>query len=73
MNSERFAALIQNNPDNEMFRFSYGEALFSEKRFHDCLVHLEKCVSKKPDWMIPHILLGKALIALDRKEEAISP
>ncbi len=71
MSSERFAPLIQSNPDNEMFRFSYGEALFSEEKFQECLEHLEFCVAKKKDWMIPHILLRKALIATDRKTDAI--
>ena len=72
MNSERFATFTLSNPDNEMFRFSYGEALFEEENYQECLEHLEFCVSKKPDWMIPHILLGKAYIALDRKSDAIS-
>lgn len=71
MSSERFAPLIQSNPDNEMFRFSYGEALFTEEKYQECLEHLEFCVAKKSDWMIPHILLGKALVALDRKLDAV--
>ncbi|MBH53147.1 MAG: molecular chaperone DnaJ [Opitutaceae bacterium] len=71
MSSERFATLIQVNQENELFRFSYGEALFDEGKFEDCLSHLEFCVGKKSDWMIPQILLGKAMIALNRKEEAI--
>ena len=54
-----------------MFRFSYGEALFNEDKYEACLEHLELCIRKKPDWMIPHILLGKAYVALDRKDEAI--
>jgi predicted Zn-dependent protease len=71
MNSGRFANLTQSNPDNEMFRFSYGEALFEETKYQACIEHLEFCVGKVPDWMIPHILLGKAYIALDRKSDAI--
>ncbi len=54
-----------------MFRFSYGEALFTEEKFEACLEHLEFCVAQKSNWMIPHILLGKALIALNRKSEAV--
>ncbi|MCB1122551.1 MAG: molecular chaperone DnaJ, partial [Verrucomicrobiae bacterium] len=59
------------NPENQMFRFSYGEALYGEERYEECLEHLQFCISRKDDWMIPNILLGKALIALDKKEEAI--
>lgn len=71
MSSERFAPLIHSNPDNEMFRFSYGEALFDENKYQECVEHLERCIQKKPDWMIPHILLGKAQLALGRQDEAI--
>ena len=71
MNSERIASLLQLDPENTMFRFSYGEALFDEKNYANCLKHLEFCVEKKSDWMIPHILLGKALIAMERNAEAI--
>lgn len=71
MSAERFASLVQSNPDNEMFRFSYGEALFDEKRYRECLEPLQFCLQKKQDWMIPHILLGKAFLALGQKEKAI--
>lgn len=71
MGSERFASLIQSNPDNEMFRFSYGESLFDEENYQACVEHLRFCIQKKPDWMIPQILLGKAFIALNQKEEAV--
>jgi len=71
MSLERFAGLIQADPDNELFRFSYGEALFDEGKFEECLSHLEFCVRKKSDWLIPQILLGKTMITLNRKKEAI--
>ena len=71
MNSDRFATLVQSNPENAMFRFSYGEALFAENKFEDCIEHLRFCVADKNDWMLPHILLGKALIAINQKKEAI--
>lgn len=71
MNSDRFASLVKTNPENEMFRFSYGEALFVEERYDECLEHLEYCISRNGDWMIPHILLGKAMIALGTHKEAV--
>jgi tetratricopeptide (TPR) repeat protein len=72
MSSDRFALLIQSNPENEMFRFSYGEALFDEEKYQESLEHLQRCIDKKPNWMIPHILLGKAHLALGNKTEAVS-
>ncbi|MDA0346946.1 MAG: molecular chaperone DnaJ [Verrucomicrobia bacterium] len=71
MSSERFATLIQSNPENEMFRFSYGEALFEEEKYQESLEHLQLCIDRKPNWMIPHILLGKAYIALGNRAKAM--
>ena len=36
----------------------------------DAVEHLQFCANKKADWMMPRILLGKALIGLGRKSEA---
>ncbi len=70
MRSQQFAALVAQQPDNELFRFSLAQALLTENRPADALEHLEKCAGRKPDWMMPRILLGKALLALGRKAEA---
>jgi predicted Zn-dependent protease len=68
--SEQFAALVAKQPDNELFRFSLAQALLAENRPADALEHLEFCAHKKADWMMPRILLGKALAGLNRKTEA---
>jgi len=68
--SPQFAALVARQPDNELFRFSLAQALLNENRPADALEHLTACASKKPDWMMPRILLGKALLGLGRKAEA---
>ena len=68
--STQFAALVVSQPDNELFRFSLAQALLSERRPADALEHLEKFAAKKPYWMMPRILLGKALAGLGRKTEA---
>ncbi len=68
--SEQFAALVARQPDNELFRFSLAQALLAENRAADALPHLESCAGKKPDWMMPRILLGKTLLGLGRKDEA---
>ena len=70
MRSERFAALVAQQPDNELFRFSLAQALLAEDRPADAREHLQFCATKKADWMLPRILLGKALIELGRKSEA---
>jgi predicted Zn-dependent protease len=70
--SEQFAALVAQQPDNELFRFSLAQALLAENRSADAIEHLVKCSLEKADWMMPRILLGKALIGLHRRTEAKS-
>ena len=68
--SEQFAALVAQQPDNELFRFSLAQALVAENRAADAIPHFETCASKKADWMMPRILVGKALLGLGRRAEA---
>jgi predicted Zn-dependent protease len=68
--SEQFAALVTQQPDNELFRFSLAQALFAENRAAEAVSHFEICANQKADWMMPRILLGKALLGLGRRAEA---
>lgn len=68
--SDQFAALVAQQPDNELFRFSLAQALLAEGRPADAIEHLTLCAGKKPEWMMPRILLGKALLGLGRRIEA---
>ena len=68
--SHQFAALVAQQPDNELFRFSLAQALMTENRPDEAIAHFVICANKKADWMMPRILLGKALLALGRKAEA---
>jgi predicted Zn-dependent protease len=70
MSVDRFASLVTQQPENEMFRFSLAQALLKADRGADALPHLQQCAEKKSDWMIPRILLGKTLLQLGRKAEA---
>ena len=66
----QFQALVERQPDNELFRFSLAQALIAKAREADALPHLEFCAAKKNDWMMPRILLGKTLLKLGRPAEA---
>ncbi len=68
--STQFAALVEQQPANELFRFSLAQALLAEGRPADAVEHLALCAGKKPEWMMPRILLGKTLLALGRRAEA---
>ena len=68
--SRHFAALVAQQTDNEKFRFSLAQALLAEGRPAEAVEHLGLCAEKKPEWMMPRILLGKALLGLGRRTEA---
>lgn len=68
--SAQFAALVAQQPDNELFRFSLAQALAAENRLSEALEHWRYCATWKTDWMMPRILLGKALLQLGHTVEA---
>jgi predicted Zn-dependent protease len=68
--SPHFATLVAQQPANELFRFSLAQALLTEGRPAEAVEHLIHCAEKKPEWMMPRILLGKALLGLGRRPEA---
>lgn len=62
MRSEIFQSKVDTDPTNPLLRFSLGQALFTEERFADARPHLLFCCEHRADWMLPRILLGKALL-----------
>jgi predicted Zn-dependent protease len=65
-----FQALVVKQPQNELFRFSLAQALEAAERGEEAVEHYQICLQRKPDWMMARILLGKRLLALDRRPEA---
>lgn len=61
--SEIFQQKVQAKPDNTLFRFSLGQALYDEGQTQEAIPHLQKCADSRADWMLPRILLGKAHLA----------
>lgn len=70
MRSQAFQKMVTKAPDNTLFRFSLGQALFDEEAFAECVEHLEFCCTQKSDWMVPRILLGKAQVTLGHPKKA---
>lgn len=66
----QFQALVAQQPENELFRFSLAQALETEGRPNEAIPHYEFCVAKKADWMMPRILLGKLHLAARHPEAA---
>ena len=67
-----FGDLVRRQPDNELFRFSFAQALEQSGRYDEAVEQYRHCVAKKPDWMMAQILLGKRLLALGHRDAARS-
>ncbi len=70
MRSEDFRKKVEAAPENRLFRFSLGQALFEEGAYAEAVEHLEFCCEQQSDWMMPRILLGQALMRLQQTDEA---
>ena len=70
LKSDIFRPKVEAKPDNMLFRFSLGQALYEEGNTQDAIPHLEKCAESRDDWMLPRILLGKALLQNGQNEAA---
>jgi predicted negative regulator of RcsB-dependent stress response len=73
MSNDRIAQarqLYEKFPGNELARFNLAQALCEAGDFAGALEHLQALAGQKRDWMVAHILLGKALVALGRGAEA---
>ena len=60
--SEILLPKVEAKPDNMLFRFSLGQALYDEGATEASIPHLQRCADSRDDWMLPRILLGKALL-----------
>ncbi|MEE2988664.1 MAG: molecular chaperone DnaJ [Verrucomicrobiota bacterium] len=68
--SEIFLPKVAAKPDNILFRFSLGQALYDEGETEAAIQHLKKCTDSRDDWMLPRILLGKAMLAEGQNSNA---
>lgn len=68
--SDIFRQHVAADPANALFRFSLGQALWSEGASAEAVEHLRLAAESKADWMMPRILLGKCLLATGERTEA---
>ena len=68
--SELFRPKVEAKPDNMLFRFSLGQALYDEGETEAAIPHLQRCADSRDDWMLARILLGKALLANGQDDTA---
>lgn len=70
MKSELFRERLTKDPQNPLFRFSLGQALFDERAYEEAIEHLVCCVQSRADWMMPRILAGKAYLEIGNTASA---
>lgn len=66
----RAEQMVAQYPQNELARFSLGKLLFDQGEFPRAREHLEVALSRKPDWMVVQILIGKCDLAMGNKAQA---
>ncbi|MEM1157906.1 MAG: molecular chaperone DnaJ [Verrucomicrobiota bacterium] len=60
---EKYQSLCAAKPENALYRFSFGKALFDAGRYPDAIKAFQFCLSVRDDWMVVWILMGRALLA----------
>jgi len=68
--SELFRRHVAADPASPLFRFSLGQALWTEGDAAGAIEHLRLAAAFNADWMMPRILLGKSLLAAGDKPAA---
>ncbi len=66
----RYEKMVEQFPQNELARFSLGKALFDAGDFARAKEQLAVALSRKPDWMVVQILIGKCELAQSDKDAA---
>ncbi len=60
----RWQKLVEQQPHNELARFSLGKAWFDLGQFAAAREQFQIALARKPDWMVAQILIGKCEQAL---------
>ncbi len=68
--SELFRRHVAAAPASPLFRFSLGQALWTEGDAVGAVEHLRLAADSQADWMMPRILLGKSLLATGDRDGA---
>lgn len=62
MNSSEWKALLEDEPDNELLRFSFAKALMDERCFKDAALEFRRLVDETPDYVIAWAFLARSLL-----------
>jgi predicted Zn-dependent protease len=67
---EKYRNLIQENPNNDLLRFSLGKILFDAGQYREAKEQFETAILIKPDWMAVQILIAKCELQLGNQAAA---
>ena len=70
---EMFRKAIEQDPTNELAQFSLAKELFEEEYYEDALLHYQKALEAKPDWVVVLIGIGKCHLKMGNSEQAKGP
>jgi tetratricopeptide (TPR) repeat protein len=66
----RYRKMLEQNPDNELTRFSLGKALFDAGEFAGAKEQFAAALAGRPDWMAAAILAARCELELGNQEAA---
>ncbi len=67
---ELFHKTVEENPANELARFSLANELCEQGLYMEALPHYEACLAINPAWMRVYIQVGKCCLELGVPEQA---
>ncbi len=66
----RYQRMLEQDPENELARYSLGKVLFDEGDYTGARDHLGKALHTRPDWMAAQILRARCEVYLGNKPAA---
>ena len=69
---DQFRKMANDDPNNELGHFSLGKALFDAGSDADAVASFDRAISLKPDFSKAYALVARALLRLNRRDEAIA-
>ncbi len=70
MTIDEWKLLLDEDPSNELVRFSYAKCLLDEKRWAEASTQFQTLVDEQPDYALAWAFLARSLYEQNRHEEA---